>query len=120
MIILDVTRILKKRGVTHMRSYLVKQGFSAYAADLLSKKKPRVIKLDLLEQLCVMLHCSPMDLLEYIPDDKYNVPKNHPLYSFKKTDSEVDITAKLKTLPMTEIQELEEFLKKKEEEREKG
>ena len=112
MLRFNFTRIFKARGIDKPFSYLVKKGYSDNFATRVVNN--RMLRLDLaeLEKLCVLLHCTPNDLLEWIPDTKDNTSDKHPLFSIKRSDKVVELTQILNAVPLDKLGEIESAIKR--------
>ena len=65
-----------------------------------------------LEKLCELLHCTPNDLLEWIPSSKDKTNEKHPLISIKRSDKVVQLTQILNTVPLDKLSEIENLITK--------
>jgi len=63
------------------------------------------------EKLCVMLQCSPNDLLEWIPDTKDAKNEKHPLATLKRKDSFTQLNLMLKDVPLDKLSAIENLIK---------
>ena len=68
MLILNLERIIRMRGVKHARAYLVNHGYSDGEARKLLGGKLKLVRLTLLTRLCETFNCSPNDLLDWKGD----------------------------------------------------
>jgi DNA-binding Xre family transcriptional regulator len=112
MLKLNIQRILAGRAIERPFTYLVKQGFSKNFAFRLNAGKMRQVKLSDIEKLCVMFHCTPNELLEWIPAEKANTA-NHPLRDLIRINSNVDIRAVLNALPYDKLDEMAKLISEK-------
>ena len=111
MIIYNFDRIFKARGVIRPFTFLTKAGFGDNFATKINRNKVKRIELKELEKLCVLLRCTPNDFMEWIPEDDAQVDKNHPLYTIRKSDKVFDLTKTLNSVPLQELDKLEELIK---------
>jgi len=63
-----------------------------------------------------MLHCTPNDLLEWIPSQENLTKENHPLISLKRTAKVIQLTQILNSVPLDRLAEIETMIKKQIEE----
>jgi hypothetical protein len=63
-----------------------------------------------------MLHCTPNDLLEWIPSQENLTNENHPLISLKRTEKVIQLTQILNSIPLDRLAEIETMIKKQIEE----
>ena len=111
MINYNFDRIFKARGVDKPFTYLRKAGFSDNYATKIKNNKVRRIGLKELEKLCMLLRCSPNDFYEWIPEKDEQVDKDHPLNVIRKSDKVFDLTKTLNSVPLSELDKLEELIK---------
>ncbi|MEQ8364384.1 MAG: helix-turn-helix transcriptional regulator [Cyclobacteriaceae bacterium] len=109
MIILNLAHIMKLRGIAVPYSFMKRLGMSHNVASRLSKNQATNLNLKHVNSLCIALHCTPNDLLEYQPgttpiDDK------HPLNTLKKDSSSLDSMEKLRKLPPEKLKQLKGWL----------
>ena len=105
MLKFNIARVLKLRGIEKRYSYLHKNGFSQGTADNLSRNNISGMKDYNFEKLCVLLHCEPNDLFEWIPD-KGVAEEGHPLAGLKRTQtSTLDFTNALRKIPINKVEE---------------
>jgi len=109
MIIYNLGRIYRARGIGDPSSFLRKNGISNGSAWKLSKNKVEGLQSALLGKLCEVLYCTPNDLVEWIPDRNSNFPSDHPIQSLRNRD-EVDMTGMLKSFPIEKMNKVRQFL----------
>ncbi len=56
-------------------------GISKNALSVLYYEKTKGIQFDTLSKICAALHCTPADLLEYVPDEAKKKEGSPPLLS---------------------------------------
>jgi len=111
MLYLNLTSLLKERGVTKPVALLVKAGFTYYAANELANSRVRNLSLKHLERLCLALNCTPNDVLTWRREEGSAVPKNHPLEKLAPKEEEVAINDVLLQLPVEKLKEVRQFVK---------
>ncbi len=112
MIKLNLIPIFNARGIERPYTFLVKAGFTPYAANKLLDRRTRVIKLDHLEKLCLVLMCEPNDLFDWSPDKKEKIAGNHPLAKLKQDQSTViDLQDSLSKMSLQELKSLSTKIK---------
>lgn len=109
----NFTRVFKARGIDKPFTYLRKAGFSDSFATKINKNN--IVRLDpkFIEKLCILLKCTPNDLFEWYPDEESNLDADHPLNKIKHSDKVVDITATLNSVPLEQLDEIEQLIKDK-------
>jgi len=113
MIRYNFTRIFRARGVSKPYSYLLKSGFSDKLATKIKNNAIRRLDLGTLERLCLLLSCTPNDLLEWIPENDVVVNEDHPLNEIRKSANTADIFKTLNSVPLGKLKEIEELIKEK-------
>ncbi|WP_162126819.1 helix-turn-helix domain-containing protein [Flavobacterium phycosphaerae] len=111
MIRLNITRILKMKGITEPNQFFIERGHSpSYTYDLL-RNNLNSLSMKKLEMLCRDLNCTPNDLLTYIPEKGKMVLPDHALHSLTKTETGTEVNQLLHNLPLEKIEELYRVLK---------
>ena len=105
MIHLHLAPILQARAISKPFAYLRGKGFTHNAAHRLLND-PIVLNLHYLEQLCVLLNCSPNDILLYTPSADSNLPASHPLQKLKAKPAAGNIISELRSLPPEALEKL--------------
>ncbi len=105
MLITNINKLLKLRGITKPKNFLMENGFSNTTAYNITHYRFTTLTLDKVEKLCIALSCTPNDLLEFKPDPNSSIPENHPLNKLKPVQpfSLFEIT---KDIPNDKIHEL--------------
>ena len=111
MIVYNFTRVFKARGIEKPFAYLKKAGFSDSLASKLKNNKIVRLNLPTIERLCILLRCTPNDLMEWTPDTNNSVDSEHPLYKIEKTNKVVDITKTLNSVPIEKLEAIEQLIK---------
>lgn len=104
-------RMFKARGVERPYTYMIHSGFGSNLATRMRRNQVRSVRLETLERICLLLRCTPNDVMEWTPDDQDD--KDHPLNRLRRTESKVvDITRSLNALPMDKLEEISKFIDK--------
>ncbi|NLT51332.1 MAG: helix-turn-helix transcriptional regulator [Ignavibacteria bacterium] len=106
MLQFNFTRIFKARGIDKPFSFLVNSGYSANTATRIANNRVNRFDLADLEKICLLLNCTPNDILEWIPAKEDENNENHPFASLKRTGLEIQVLQVLNTLPINELTEL--------------
>ncbi|MBN2616117.1 MAG: helix-turn-helix transcriptional regulator [Bacteroidales bacterium] len=102
-------RMFKARGIERPYSFLIHSGIGTHLATRMRKNEVKHIRLEALERVCLLLRCTPNDVMEWKPDDQND--KDHPLNRLIRTESKViDITRSLNALPMDKLEEISKFI----------
>lgn len=113
MLKFNFTRIFKARGIARPYSFLVKSGYSASFSSRAVNNKVRQLNLADVEKLCVMLKCTPNDLLEWVPDQNHNsAEQGHPLSSLQRISNTGQINRILYNIPVDRLAEIEQMILK--------
>jgi DNA-binding Xre family transcriptional regulator len=112
MLAFNFSRIFKARGIDRPFSYLVKAGYSGNFATRIVNNRIKRLELTVIEKLCVLLKCTPNDMLEWIPESNDKINNNHPLISIKRSDKVVQLTQILNSVPLDKLSEIESVIKK--------
>ncbi|MES2763886.1 MAG: helix-turn-helix transcriptional regulator [Bacteroidota bacterium] len=110
MIYLNLKPIFEAKGIDNPNYFLWKNGFTRQAAHRLLNNTKEGITFRHLEQLCLLLSCSPNDLFTWHNTDKTNVLPTHALQKLTKEKSKGSITTTLQNLPVNKLNELRNFL----------
>lgn len=110
MIYLNLKPIFEAKGIDNPNYFLWKNGFTRHTAHNLLNNKTEGINFRHLEQLCLILGCSPNDLFTWHNTDQINVLPTHSLQALKKEKSKGSITHTLQQLPVNKLNELRIFL----------
>lgn len=115
----NLKRLINNRAVLQPVGYLQKFGVTKQTASRIVGGRFSTLKLSQLENLCIAFHCTPNDLLEYIPDDKIKT-QNHPLASLIRNEQTKKVNEILNDIPIdmlssftNKIEELKKDMLKK-------
>lgn len=104
MLCYDLHRIFKLRGISHPFSYLTDNGFSASTAQRLLHRKVNNLNLEFVEDLCILLRCTPNDLLSWTPGKKDQLPQELPLKTLTRNTDIAAFSQMLSNLPLDELE----------------
>lgn len=108
----NFTRIFRARGITRPFAFLRKAGFSVSMSSKIKNNNLSRLDLGIIEKLCLLLNCSPIDFLEWEPSDDSKVNAEHPLNAIRKTNKALDISKTLNSVPLDKLDEVEELIKR--------
>ena len=106
MLILNVNRVVRLRGYTKTFAFLYNNGFSRSIASKLSSGDAYEIRTDQIEQLCLLLNCTPSDLFEWQPDKNFQVNDNQALKSLIRKDDAPPITNLIQNAPLEKLEQI--------------
>nr|WP_321450219.1 helix-turn-helix transcriptional regulator [uncultured Carboxylicivirga sp.] len=111
MLIYRFDRIFKARGIANPFSYLRNAGFSDTLASRIKNNKVLRLNMNHLEKLCILLKCTPNDLMAWVPDSNTTIDDNHPLNSLRQNDHEVDMVKTINSIPIGKLAQIEQLIK---------
>ena len=112
MITYNFDRLFKARGINKPFSFLKRAGLSDSFASRVKNNRVSRLDLKMIERLCLLLRCSPNDIMEWVPDNETEVDKDHPINAIRKSDKVIDITKTLNSVPLDKLDDIEELIKK--------
>ena len=107
----NFTKIFYARGIEKPSPYLQKFGFSENFTRKIISGDVRALRLSSLEKLCLILQCTPNDVIEWIPDEGNEVDEKHPLNKIKKNNKVVNILKTLNSVPIDKLVKIEKIIK---------
>jgi len=110
MLYLNVKRILDLRGISRPFAYLLNNGFIRSTAHRFVRGDVRQIRFDHLEQLCLLLNCSPNDLLGWRADKNMKITENHPLQALSTPKNPPQLSELVKDIPVDKLDKIAELL----------
>src|SRR5688500_3375511 len=102
MLKLRVKALCKEKGIKQPFTALKKAGISVTKVIQYLADKTDRLMLDDIEKLCLLLHCTPNDLVEWTPDNTMLTQPNHPLQALQAKPV-FNLEEKLKTMSAEEI-----------------
>jgi len=112
MIIYRFDRIFKARGIDKPFALLQKAGFSANFSSKIKNSRVSRLSLKQIERLCLLLKCTPNDLMAWIPDKDEHYSDNHPLNELRMSESEIDMVKIINSIPLGKLELIEQLIKK--------
>jgi len=103
----NIKALCTARGITKPVGHLIKAGINPQMSSLLINNKLASIKPAVLEKLCVLLNCTPNDLMEWIPVANTNT-QNHPLASLQRKQMPAQIQNIMQDIPISKLKEFED------------
>ena len=111
MLYYNFTRMFKARGVERPYSLMMKAGIGSDLATRMKKNQVRILRMETLEKVCLLLHCTPNDVMEWIPDGNETGEQDQPLNTLRRTQNKViDITRSLNSLPLNKLEEIAKYI----------
>ena len=109
MLVTNIDKLFKLRGITKPKKFLVENGFSNITAYNITNYRFSALKLDKVEKLCLALNCTPNDLLDFHPDKNVVIPENHPLLKLCP-EKFFNISEIAKDIPIEKLSELKKTI----------
>jgi DNA-binding Xre family transcriptional regulator len=114
MLYFNLHNVLKVRGVTKPRVFLIKAGISAMSAHGLVRGSRQSMTLDIMEKLCKALYCQPNDLLRWAPDTMNPLPMDHPLRQLQQSPAYEQMSEAIRTMSLENLEKVAGFIKENE------
>jgi len=111
MLVYNFERVFKARGIDKPFTFLCQSGLSDNFATKIKNNKATIIHNKQLERLCLILHCTPNDFLEWIPDANDPSDPKHPLNILRRSADTVELTKTLNAIPLGRVAEIEKIIK---------
>jgi DNA-binding Xre family transcriptional regulator len=109
MLQLQLSNVIKQRGIQDPIKFLVQSGFSYHMAHRLINNTSDSVAYYNLEKLCIILNCTLNDLFFYT-NDNADVANDHPLNKLANHASKINIGQSLRQLPLDKIDELQKMI----------
>ena len=110
MLNINLKRIFKARGIEQPYKYLAQNGFVPFTAHKYKNGKVEHMRLDHIEKLCTLLHCTPNDIFEWAPDDLLEDRPDHPLQKIRRREKKIEITQMLSKMSLDKLEEIEKLI----------
>lgn len=111
MLTYNYRRVFSARGISQPYTFLRRAGFSNDLAYKISHNKAKNLRTYHLEKLCLILYCTPEDLMDWSPGVNSSIPKDHPIRRVTKYSNTLDIHT-LRTIPMDKLEAVYKNLQK--------
>lgn len=103
-------RVFHLRDVKNPVTFMIKNGINRSTASNLFRGQVTFIKLEHLERLCLLLKCTPNDLLEWTPDKNSETAVEHPLDALKREAATRNLAEIVKDFPLEKLDRIEAML----------
>jgi len=111
----NFSRIFRIKGISKPGPYLMENGFKRNTAFKIARNSVYELNNVHLEKLCILLCCTPNDLLEWHPDKNVKVPEDHPIRKLLPAEAIIDLRNIMQDIPVEKIsglaQKIEEYKK---------
>lgn len=110
MITLNLKAILTDREIKNHTSFLFHNGFSWATASRMATGNVKALSFKHMEKLCLLLHCTPNDLLHWTADEGKPIERTQPIQQLVPPVHHAYIAHGLKHLPIDELRELRKIM----------
>ncbi len=110
MLYLNIKNVCNLRGIDNPHQFLRKNGFTIHTTHRLVNNQLEGISYQNLEKLCIILNCTPNDLISFTPSKDSTIPQSHPIHKLNHTNESSPLGNALKSLPLEIINELRTYL----------
>lgn len=104
-------RIIKARGIEKPFTYFQNAGFSDNFASKIKNNRISRLENKQLERLCLLLKCTPNDLMEWTPDSNTDFDEKHPMHILRKTKTDIDLLKTINSVPLGQLERIEQLIK---------
>lgn len=106
----NLQKLFAQRGIKNRQAFLLKAGFNRQTATRIINNKFSALKLSQIEKLCLALHCTPNDIIEYTPDPQKPIP-NHPLTKLIHTETPEQLANIIDDIPIDKLNDFTQQIK---------
>jgi DNA-binding Xre family transcriptional regulator len=110
MLQLQLSNVLRQRGIQDPIKFLVKKGFTYHTAHRLVNNLVDSVSYSNLEKLCIILNCTINDLFLWSKDNNDDVSESHPINKLAAEANPTSISQALMQLPYDKIMQLEKIV----------
>lgn len=107
----NFNRIFQIRGISRPYTFLTEHGFKKSYATRLIGGKINSMKADHMERFCLLLKCTPNDIMEWEPDNEEVNVESHPLKELIREEHLGKVKTILRNLPLEELDEVFEYIR---------
>lgn len=108
MLKLNLRKIASMRGIKNISIEMQRHGIKHYTASRYNRGMMAHFKLEHIEKLCLMMNCTPDDLLEWIPDKTLENAPDIALNKLKHQEV-FDFMEMSKNIPLDKLPELKKM-----------
>jgi len=102
-------RVFKARVIDKPFTFLKTAGFSVNFASKVKNNRISRLDMHLLERLCLLLKCTPNDLMVWTPDSNQDVSEEQPLNEMRERG--VDMVKLINSIPLGQLDNIERLIK---------
>jgi DNA-binding Xre family transcriptional regulator len=104
-------RVFNVRGIERPFTFLRKAGFSEQFASRIKNNRVRRLNMAELERICLLLRCTPNDLMEWIPENNSEVSDKHPINKLVRKDHVTNLVRSLHEVPFERMEKIEKLIR---------
>ena len=112
MLRINLQRVCKTRGIEKPTLYLQSHGISLTTATRALKGEYENFSMLTIERFCLIFHCTPNDLLEWVPSASSTVPETEPLYTLRRLDKVASVSQLINGASLEKLEQIEMILRK--------
>ena len=106
-------RVFKARRIERPFTFLRQAGFHDSLATRMKRNQVHRMNLPTIEKICILLKCTPNDLMEWEPDSNAESFSDHPLNIMMQSRKKIDDLSKmLNSVPFEKLGDIEQMIKK--------
>ncbi|MFH0893069.1 MAG: helix-turn-helix transcriptional regulator [Bacteroidota bacterium] len=113
MLMIHLAPLFKARNIEKPYSFLITNGFTHHTATRLVSKQIKVIRLDYIEKLCLILRCTPQDILKWKPDSRNIMDALHPMHKWNRSPLNISWEKTFTELSIEDLEEIAKLVRKK-------
>lgn len=100
----NIKQISSNRQIKYPVGFLTKAGFTPQTASRIVNNKFTSLTPAQIEKLCLALHCTPNDLMQWSPDPKTE-SNNHPMQALIRDEEDLQILNLTANIPIDKLKE---------------
>lgn len=105
-------KVFLAKGINQPYAFLVNGGFSSGFASKVKNNRVKRLELREMEQLCIILNCTPNDFTEWIPDGTHKSDYKHALNDLRISEEYIDLVQTINSIPLSKARKLNEMIQK--------
>ena len=110
MIIYRFDRLFRARGIDRPFTFLQQAGFSMNFASKIKNNRVSRLNMKEMEKLCLLLRCTPNDMMVWIPDKNVPHDADVPLASLRLPEIEIDMVKAINAIPLAKLERIEKLI----------
>lgn len=111
MIVYRFDRLFKARGIERPFTFLQQAGFSMNFASKIKNNRVSRLNMKQMEKLCLLLKCTPNDMMAWIPDKNAPYDDDVPLAALRMSETEIDMVKTINSIPLGKLERIEQLIR---------